>query len=321
MIAWASLSVAASAMPLAARLDYVLALALLLPACSSDTLTESGADADVSDGSDKPRDAGVSPDGQAGDAKVLLDASFSKPDRIPFVVPSESDAGNCDTALEITIRDFTEKHPDFEHYTAQVMGIVQSELGPDKKPVYASTGSTAASTGPAEFKQWYNDVDGVNMRLSYKLQFTEQSDGVYVFDSSAFFPIDNMGFGNGPKGGGVNIPLLGTIGGGTPEHNFLFTTEAHTVFLYRGGETFKFTGDDDLWVFLNNKLAIDLGGTHSALSAMVDLDAEAAKLGLEKGKSYPMDIFHAERHTNQSNYHIETTIDLSCIENVPIPYI
>ena len=34
----------------------------------------------------------------------------------------------------------------------------------------------------------------------------------------------------------------------------------------------------------------------------------AASLGLEVGSTYPMDIFHAERHTDQSNFRIDTTI-------------
>jgi hypothetical protein len=50
----------------------------------------------------------------------------------------------------------------------------------------------------------------------------------------------------------------------------------------------------------------------------IELDNEAARLGLVPGETYAMDIFHAERHTVESNFRIETTIDLSCIENVPV---
>jgi fibro-slime domain-containing protein len=306
-----------------------LVLALAVSACSADRegakSDAPGAAADSADEGDdhaEEGDAGrVADAGNPRDAKAEADrdAASAKPDRVSTPVVPPAPKGDCSNALEIVVRDFTEMHPDFEKFTAQVKGLVKDQLGPDKKPVYASTGGTAATTGPDAFKDWYNDVDGVNQRLSTKIMFVEQSAGVFVFDSTAFFPIDNMGFGNGPMKGGLTIPGIGTIGGGnTPEHNFLFTTEAHTRFTYQGGEKFTFRGDDDMWIFINDKLAIDLGGTHSALAATVDLDADASKLGLQKGETYPMDIFHAERHTDQSNYHIETTIDLSCIENVPV---
>jgi fibro-slime domain-containing protein len=305
--------------------SFAWLLWLTIPGCSVESSgrssglpgAESGGDDDDDHASNEADDELI----DAGDARGTdvasdKDAAVSRPDRA--ATPSDP-TGKCDNALEIVVRDFTEMHPDFEKFTRQVMGIVNAQLGPDQKPVYAGTGGTGATTGPNEFKQWYNDVDGVNKRLSTKIMFTQQGAGVYVFDSAAFFPIDGMGFGNGPKGGGIDIPLLGTIGGGsTPDHNFLFTTEAHTRFTYQGGEKFTFRGDDDMWIFINDQLAIDLGGTHSALAATVDLDADAQKLGLQKGETYPMDIFHAERHTDQSNYHIETTIDLSCIENVPV---
>ena len=303
-----------------------LVLSLAVSACSTSAEGSKsgapGATSDEADDGDEPGDeaqlaldAGGKRDARAEPDK---DAALARPDRAVVPVAPADPSGKCDKALEIVVRDFTETHPDFEKFTAQVKGLVKDQLGPDKKPVYASTGGSAATSGPDAYKDWYNDVDGVNQRLSTSITFVEQGTGVYVFDSTAFFPIDEKGFGNGPSNAGITIPVIGTIGGGTPAHNFLFTTEAHTRFTYQGGEKFTFRGDDDMWIFLNDKLAIDLGGTHSALAATVDLDADASKLGLEKGKTYPMDIFHAERHTNESNYHIETTIDLSCIENVPV---
>ncbi|MEZ4383894.1 MAG: fibro-slime domain-containing protein [Nannocystaceae bacterium] len=200
--------------------------------------------------------------------------------------------GLCNDKLVATIRDFSASHPDFESYTGdkEFGGLVESDLGPDHKPVYAHPGSTPQTSGPEGFAQWYNDVQGVNQTFSIELTLTE-SDGAYVYDNSAFFPIDDQGFGN------ENWP-----------HNFWFTTELHANFKYEGGELFTFVGDDDLWMFINGKLAIDLGGLHPPLSKTVDLDAQAGYLGITPGGTYAMDIFHAERHTDQSNFRIETSI-------------
>ncbi len=210
----------------------------------------------------------------------------------------------CGDALRLVVRDFTEEHPDFEHFTGDGLdGIVEEDLGSDHKPVYASDEGTALTSGPDEFADWYHDVDGVNQRVEVDIRFTEVSPGVFAYDNSSFFPIDGQGFGNGPD---------------DADHNFLFTTEAHTVFTYKGGEQFTFRGDDDLWVFVNNKLAVDLGGLHSRLEESIDFDANADRLGITVGETYPMDIFHAERHTEESNFRIETTIDLTCIDNISV---
>ncbi len=209
-------------------------------------------------------------------------------------------APECSQELAATIRDFSSAHPDFEKFAGSnpYPGLVKAQLGADGTPDYAAPGPTPQTSGPANFAQWYHDVQGVNQPFAITLPLKEVKPGVYSYASNAFFPIDNKGFGNE----------------GNP-HNFHFTTRVHTTFTYSGGEVFSFTGDDDLWLFINGKLALDLGGTHPSASGTVDLDAMAAKLGIAKGGVYPMDIFHAERHTDQSNFTVETTI--ACFQPIP----
>ncbi len=216
-------------------------------------------------------------------------AATPQPDANPFdayVPPQTLD-------LTGTIRDFLDSHPDFENGIADDRGIVESELGPDGKPVYAhGPEGTVTTHGPEAFDQWYRDVPGVNMSAPLTITLTRQPDGSYVYDNQEFFPIDGQ--------------LLGNQG---RNHNFHFTFELHTEFVYKPGQVFQFKGDDDLWVFIDGHLVIDLGGVHGAETAEVALDDVAAQYGLVPGESYPLDFFFAERHTTESTFRIQTTID------------
>jgi fibro-slime domain-containing protein len=190
-------------------------------------------------------------------------------------------------------------HPDFEHLCCgDTRGGVAATIGGDQKPVYGGTGPIYGTnngpelmSGPTEFDQWYRNVDGINSPYVIYFFFVPNG-GVFTFHSSAFFPLDGLGWGNENR-----------------NHNFHFTTELHTRFQYRGGETFRFTGDDDVWVFINGQLAIDLGGVHAAEDAQVSLDARAQDFGIEVGKVYPFDLFQAERHTSESNFRVDTNLD------------
>jgi fibro-slime domain-containing protein len=274
------------------------------------------------DGGDRPGNtAGTSsvgqpPQGSAGSMPVLG----------PVEEPMEE---KCESILTLTIRDFQPTHPDFESYNGLNdigCGMVAPALGADTKPTFVSglgtkkrvvTGDwanlafascdewngwspTPVITDQASFDQWYRDTAGVNETFEVNVTLGDMGGGNLVYDSAAFFPIDGMGFGNSPG----------------QQHNFHFTTEAHVKFGYIAGQKFTFRGDDDLWIYVNGKLALDLGGMHLPIAATIDFDKQAVELGISPGGTYQMDIFHAERHTDQSNFRIETNI--RCFEPVVV---
>jgi fibro-slime domain-containing protein len=228
--------------------------------------------------------------------------------------------GNCSLIVGV-VRDFLGSnlqpmnggmpHPDFEAFwgNSPTLGLVQNAIGGDRKPVYASRCDIASGfsdtticpygqqmTTKANFDQWYRNTPGINLPYLVYMEFVPNA-GVFTFRSDTYFPLDNAGFGNTP---------------GWP-HNFSFTTELHLRFQYMGGETFSFTGDDDLWVFINGQLAIDLGGLHHASNGSVSLDT----MGLTKGQEYDLELFNAERHTDKSDFRADTNLAFTNCGTIP----
>ena len=66
---------------------------------------------------------------------------------------------------------------------------------------------------------------------------------------------------------------------GMPKHNFGFTSEVRYWFQYDSTKTYTldFTGDDDVWVFINRKLAVDLGGIHTPVQGSVTFGMGATR--------------------------------------------
>ncbi|HHP7230199.1 MAG TPA: fibro-slime domain-containing protein [Xenococcaceae cyanobacterium] len=198
-----------------------------------------------------------------------------------------------------TLRDFKDTHPDFER-TPGVEGfdygldheITTDTIGENKKPQYKN--GSYSTTNKTNFDQWYRDVVGVNQSTSYSIELKdEDKDGIYTYYNASFFPLDNM----------TDFDAQGR------SHNYHFTYELHSQFSYHGGETFEFRGDDDVWVYINGKKVVDLGGVHSEKIQSINLDTIANRINITPGNNYDFDLFFAERHTTQSNFKIQTNLD------------
>jgi fibro-slime domain-containing protein len=231
---------------------------------------------------------------------VLLALALAMGLFIPMAAPAAAAEVGDTIDLPVTIRDFHGigwgspgpdgyyQHPDFEDGIIVDPGIVQTTLGMDGKPVYEGDDNPSVH-GQTAFDQWYRDNATVNQTLETFLTFTFDGSN-YVYENPSFFPIDSLLLGNDGR-----------------THNYHFTMELHTSFTYEAGQSFSFTGDDDLWLFINDQLVIDLGGVHAALSASIDLDT----LGLTEGELCSFDLFFAERHTTESNFNATTNIALA----------
>ncbi|WP_338849706.1 fibro-slime domain-containing protein [Massilia sp. W12] len=204
------------------------------------------------------------------------------------------------TTLTGTVIDHTPNNPDFEGgISGLVTGLVSDTLVGNSPTLAANwTPGRGAITSRDSFAQWFAPADR-SRSGNLSLTLNDNGNGIYTYSNNSFFPIDNQYLGNQGR-----------------SHNYHFTYQIHATFGWdpsKPNQVFTFTGDDDVWVYFDKRLGIDLGGVHGAATQSVNLNQFMA--GKAAG-NYSFDFFFAERHTTQSNLMISTTLNL---QTPPVP--
>ena len=165
------------------------------------------------------------------------------------------------------------------------------------------------------------DCDKYNAMMGYMQISCTPKNGSYtavyqtgLLDGTpTFFPVDGDNFTPASERVAATIPppydpsASYPPEAGSPKHNFSFTSEVRYWFQYDSTKsyTLDFTGDDDVWVFINRQLAVDLGAIHTPVNGSVTFGAGArTNFGLTNGQVYEVAVFQAERQTTGSTYRL-----------------
>lgn len=145
-----------------------------------------------------------------------------------------------------------------------------------------------------------------------KSNYDTESRSIYEDDTASslqFYPIDGLGY---DAILGDTTDKTNTSGNGVrPEHpNGSYTLRGEAQFVYQEDLYFEFSGDDDVYMYINGVLALDLGGAHGICTKRVNLKDVAAKCHLTPGEVATFTFFYMERNSDASNFKIETNMEL-----------
>ena len=140
------------------------------------------------------------------------------------------------------------------------------------------------SNGYYEFNSASNHVH-VDTSKKQGQQLTLHKDGQSINNNSSFFPFNKDGASSTDIHFGMNMSVPFYMNESDLNENSTNPTK------------FEFSGDDDVWVFVNGKLVLDLGGIHDAIGGSINFNTGAIEYTYEKDSSVKVKA----RQGNKSN--------------------
>lgn len=198
---------------------------------------------------------------------------------------------NTDFYGALTAKTLTQDNTSGVHIAGEFAWVSDCFFGDDTQPA-AGTASGGQITSSQSFASWFSETPEIDAVDEIQLLLANDGSGGYQMSTTSWEPINDELLGN--EDGAVNRN---------------FTVDVSSIFFNRDCENkyIEIETSMDCWVFIDDIMVIDLGGTTGNARQRIDLD----RLGLANNTWHRVRFFIAQRLDGPQDLFISTSLALT----------